>query len=249
MKILIVDDEPKNLQLLERFFVHEDIEVIKADNGVSALKKLESNNIALIITDIMMPQMDGFELCERVKLNPKYNLLPVIMVTAVKELGYRLKGLQCGADDFLSKPLDMNEMFARVRSLLHRKEITDQMDSSTNVMQTLNRIVESRDKYTSKHSLRVGQLAEDIGKLIGLSPDFLLDLKKGAELHDIGKIGVSDSLLHKRGSLTDEEYTSIKEHSTIGYEICKNLNSTKGLLSLIRHHHEKLDGSGYPDGI
>lgn len=249
MKILIVDDEPKTLKILERFLVQEDTEVIKAENGVSALKKLEDNNIDLIITDVMMPQMNGFELCTRVKSDPNNNLLPIIMITAIKELDYRLKGLKCGADDFISKPLNMNELIIRVRSLLHRKEITDQMDSATNILKTLNGIVASRDTYTSEHSLRVGRLAEDIGMLMGLTPDVLSDLKKGAELHDIGKIGVSDSLLHKSGSLTNEEYAAVKKHPVIGYEICKHLNSTKGLLTLIRHHHEKLDGSGYPDGL
>lgn len=247
--ILVVEDEQKAYLVLERILSKQGFQTISAQNGQSALDMMETSPVDLVLLDIVMPGISGFEVCRILKQNPKRQFIPIIMVTGRGRLEDKIKGIEAGADDFLNKPVNVPEMMARIRSLLRLKSLTDQLDSAEEVIFSLAETVEARDAYTGNHTGCVAKTAIAIGREMGLPEEQVNALKRGGVLHDIGKIGIPDSILNKRGPLSAEEFEVMKKRPVIGYEICKPLKTTKGLLEMILHHHEKLDGSGYPDGL
>lgn len=249
-RILVVDDEPLNLKLMEALLMPLGYGVIKAGCGREALSVLSRTDIDLILLDVMMPEMDGFEVCRHIKSREDSRLIPIIMVTALTDSEHRIKGIEAGADDFISKPPNSMELLARTRSLLRVKHLTQNMASIENVLFSLANAVEAKDSYTQGHVKRVSELAIAIGRRL-LRPEQELDsLKIGGALHDIGKIGVPREILNKTGSLTTEEWDMMKRHPVYGYNICLPLKrNLKQALDVVRHHHEKMDGSGYPDGL
>lgn len=248
-RLLIVDDSLLNLELLESLLVSEGFEVVKARDGEEALEKIEEEIPDLVLLDVMMPKLDGYEVCRRIKADPKTRFLPVVMVTSLDEVDDKVKGLEAGTDDFLSKPFNRAELIARVRSLLRLGQLVSELDCAENVIYALARTVDARDSYTKGHSDRVAMFAVNLWQEAGLPDEQLPIIRKGGLLHDIGKIGVRDAVLHKPGRLTEEEFDAMKKHTTIGEEICRPLNATREVLHIIRSHHEKMDGSGYPDGL
>lgn len=248
-KILVVDDEEKNLLIMESLLAPKGHELSFATDGAEAIKKLNENPPDLILLDVMLPDMDGFKVCKILKSNEATRLIPVILVTSLYEISDKIKGLESDADDFLSKPVNKHELMARVRSCLRIKALNDRLERSESVLFAFVQAVEAKDPYTLGHSQRVAKYAMDLGLLSGLVPNKILELKQGGLLHDIGKIGVPDAVLSKEGPLTDEEFELIKEHTIIGEKICEPLHSLGEILPLIRGHHERLDGSGYPDGL
>lgn len=247
--LLLVDDNIDNLKVMERPLKKEGYKLIVVEDGKSAIKEMEKEQIDLILLDVMMPEISGFEVCETLKKNAKFQLIPIIMITSLTQMEDRIKSIEVGADDFLNKPFNSNELIARVRSLLRIKSLTDQLDSAESIILSLAEAVEARDVSTRGHTERVGKLAEAIGKKMGASWEKKEALRKGGIMHDIGKIGIRDHILGKPGKLNEEEFSTMKQHPAIGFEICKSLKSAKGILDLILHHHEKLDGSGYPHGL
>jgi len=248
-RLLVVDDSLLNLELLETLLVGEGFEVVKARDGEEALRQVEDSDPDLVLLDVMMPRLDGYEVCRRLKGSPKTCLLPVVMVTSLDEVDDKVKGLEAGTDDFLSKPFNRAELIARVRSLLRIRELVNKLDSAENVLYALAKAVENRDPYTQGHSERVAIFALNLWREAGMPDDQLPIIRKGALLHDIGKIGIPDAVLHKPGRLTDEEFALMKKHTVKGEEICQPLNSTREVVHIIRSHHEKWNGSGYPDGL
>ncbi len=247
--ILIVDDSEQNREILMAYLEKENYRIEFACDGIEALDKVKNNPPDLILLDIMMPGMDGFEVCSTLKENRETRLIPVVMVTALNEKKDRIRGIEVGSDDFVSSPFDKEELLARLRSLLKMKQFSDQLDDAEQVIIALARAVEAKDAYTKGHVDRVAAFASSLAKEAGLPEDEQQTLYMGGILHDIGKIGVSDSILNKPGRLTDEEFDKIRQHPVIGEKICKPLNSISPLIPIIKHHHEKLDGSGYPDGL
>lgn len=247
--IMVVEDEQKTYLVLERILSNQGYRTISAQNGQEALDMMENHPVDLILLDIVMPGMSGFEVCRNLKQNPRRQFIPIILVTGRVRQEDKIKGIEAGADDFLNKPVNVPEMLARIRSLLRLKSLTDQLDSAEAVIFSLAETVEARDAYTGNHTGSVAKTAIAIGRKMGLPDKQINVLKRGGILHDIGKIGIPDNILNKRGPLTAEEFETMKKHPLIGYEICKPLKTTKGLLEVILHHHEKLDGSGYPDGL
>ncbi|MCL5023934.1 MAG: response regulator [Nitrospirae bacterium] len=247
--MLIVDDFWSNLELLEAIFTNAGLEVFSAVDAVSALSLFESHKIDIAIIDVMMPGMDGFELCKKLKFMTEKQFFPVILLTALIDRQSRITGLECGADDFISKPFDAGELIAKVRSLIKVKNLQDELEHSENVILTLAVAMEARDPYTKGHSVRVGEISMSFASFLGFAKKEQEQMKKAGLLHDIGKIGVDTNLLCKEGQLTGEELESVKRHTIIGEEICKPLVSIRGILPAIRNHHERWDGRGFPDGL
>jgi putative two-component system response regulator len=247
--ILVVDDQPLNVELLEADLGEYGYDVAVAYDGKSALKKVEAQPPDLILLDVMMPGMDGFEVCRRLKSDPETMLIPIVMVTALSEKADRIRGIEAGVDDFLTKPYDRQELQARVKSLLRVKLYTDELERAEAVISSLALSVEAKDSYTEDHCNRLSEYSVLLGRKFDLSHEQLRALKLGGALHDVGKIGIPDAILHKNGKLTDEEFAIIRQHPVIGYNICKPLRSLRLVLPIIRHHHERYDGSGYPDKL
>jgi putative two-component system response regulator len=224
-------------------------EVDTAFDGESALMAIEGQNPDVILLDVQLPGLDGFEVCRRVKQIPETRLIPVVMVTGLHARDDRIAGINAGADDFLVKPFDVGELQARVRSLLRLKRYTDELDSAEAVILSLALTVEARDPYTEGHCQRLAHYATALGRALSLADDDLAGLFRGGYLHDVGKVGIPDAVLQKPGRLTDEEFDLMKQHTVIGERLCGNLRFLRPVRSIVRHHHERLDGSGYPDGL
>lgn len=248
--ILIVDDDVRNLKLLEAILLPTNSEIIKASNGMDTLNIVNKTNVDLILLDVMMPEMDGYEVCRQLKASETTRLIPVVLVTALDDREAKIKGIEAGADDFITKPPNKMELLARTKSLIKLKRLNDNLASIEYVLFSLAKTVEAKDEYTQGHVERVSKLASALGKKMGLSEREMEALRYGGILHDIGKIGIPGNILNKPGPLNDGEWEVMKNHPVAGYNICLPLKKNLGsALEVIRHHHEKLDGSGYPDGI
>ncbi len=247
--ILIADDEEANREILAELLEYEGYRTIPAVDGVEALKLLRSHRVDLALLDVMMPGCSGFSVCQQAKSDPATRLIPVVLITGLNRSEDRIKGIEGGADDFLSKPVDRAELLARVRSLLRLKQFTDELESAETVLCSLAISIEAKDPYTVGHCDRLSIYAEAMGKRIGLTADFQIALRRGGIVHDLGKVAVPENILLKPGKLTPEERKIMEEHPVIGERICAPLKSFRNVLPIIRHHHEKLDGTGYPDGL
>ncbi|HTV60074.1 MAG TPA: HD domain-containing phosphohydrolase [Verrucomicrobiae bacterium] len=248
-KILIVDDESAARTALEMLLRREGFEVRDASSGETALVECASFRPDLILLDIMMPGLSGFEVCRRIKATPETRLTPVVLITGLSEPIDRIAGINAGADDFLSKPIDMNELLARARSLLRIKQYTDELESAEVVLESLALSIEARDPYTRGHCDRLAEMSVGLGRRLGMSPEELKALRQGGSVHDIGKVVIPDAILLKPGPLTSAEMAVIRKHPEAGERICAPLKTFRLVLPIIRHHHEKFDGSGYPDGL
>jgi putative two-component system response regulator len=203
----------------------------------------------LVLMDVMMPHLDGLEVCRAIKRNPSTRLVPVVLVTALQNSEDRIRGIEAGADDFVSKPFNAHELRARVRSLIRIKRYTDDLDTAESVILSLALTIEARDKCTDGHCHRLAAYASALGRELGLGEDDVSALARGGFLHDIGKVGIPDAILLKPDRLTRSEYDVMKQHSVIGDRLCGELRSLRRVRPIVRHHHERLDGSGYPDGL
>jgi putative two-component system response regulator len=247
--ILVADDQAANRELLEELLTTQGYKVITVPDGAAAVAELTRTQFDLVLLDVMMPHLNGFEVCLKIKSNPDTYLIPVIMITALCDKQDRLEGIKVGADDFLSRPVDRTELLARVRSLLKLKQRTDELERAESVLFSLARSIEGKDPYTHGHCERLSDYSARLGEHLGLSEDQLIALRRAGIVHDVGKIAVPDAILLKPGSLTPDEWTLIREHPVVGERICSPLKSFRFVLPIIRHHHEKFDGSGYPDGL
>jgi putative two-component system response regulator len=248
--ILIVDDDSRNLKLLEGILFSTNCELIKATNGIDALNIVNKSNVDIVLLDVMMPEMDGYEVCRHLKGSEATRLIPVVLVTALDDMEAKIKGIEAGADDFITKPPNKMELLARTKSLIKLKKLNDNLTSIEYVLFSLAKTVEAKDQYTQGHVERVSKLAIMLGKKMELSDSEMEALRYGGILHDIGKIAVPGDILNKPGPLSSEEWEVMKSHPVAGYNICLPLKKNLGYaLEVIRHHHEKLDGSGYPDGL
>jgi putative two-component system response regulator len=247
--ILVADDQAANRELLEELLTAQGCKVITVPDGAAAVEELARTQVDLVLLDVMMPHLNGFEACEKIKNSPDTYLIPVIMITALSDKQDRLEGIKVGADDFLSRPVDRTELLARVQSLLKLKQRTDELERAESVLFSLARSIEGKDPYTHGHCERLADYSARLGEHLRLSEEQLIALRRAGVVHDVGKIAIPDAILLKPGRLTPEEWTIIREHSVIGERICAPLKSFRLVLPIIRHHHEKLDGSGYPDGL
>ena len=275
--ILVVDDQLQNIELLEAYLVPQGYEIVMAANGEEALKKLSENQIDLILLDVMMPGIDGFEVTRRVRQDNIYKLIPIILLTALREREDRVKGIEAGCNDFISKPFDKMELLARVRSLLkvkayddlmnnYRKELelevanrTEELklalerikEASLDTIYRLSRASEYRDDDTGAHIKRVSRYAAAIASQMGMDENIIENILYAAPMHDLGKIGIPDYILTKPAKLDPAEWEIMKQHTVIGAKILEGSDAEFIKLGEIiaLNHHEKWDGSGYPNGL
>ena len=247
--ILVVDDQEPNRELLDELLTAQGFKVITVPDGASAFLELTRAEVDLVLMDVMMPNLSGFEICDKIKSDPETCLIPVVLITSLSEKEDRIEGIKAGADDFLTRPVDRTELLARVRSLLRLKQRTDELERAEAVLFTLARSIEGKDPYTHGHCERLSEGSTRLGAHLGLAEDEVTALRRAGVVHDIGKVAVPDAILLKPGKLTEDEWKLMREHSVVGERICAPLKSFRLVLPIIRHHHEKLDGSGYPDGL
>ncbi|WP_416305442.1 response regulator [Neptunicella sp. SCSIO 80796] len=249
-KILLVDDEPANLRVLKQI-LHDSYRLIFAKSGEEAIKLAQRDKPDLILLDVMMPGMTGFETCQKLKSAPDTAMIPVIFVTALKDTDDEAKGFEYGAVDYITKPVSPPIVKARVRTHLSLVQADELKKTRLQVIQRLGRASEYKDNETGLHVIRMSHYAKVIALAYGFSEQRADNLFHAAPMHDIGKIGIPDNIMLKPDKLTDEEFAEMKKHPLIGAEIIGECDSE--LLALAKsvalHHHEKWDGSGYPYGL
>ncbi len=248
-KILVADDEPAARSGLEVLLQRRGYEVISVEDGHAALEHCARFRPDLVLLDVVMPGLDGFTVCRRLKADPETRLTPVVLITGLSAAEDRIRGIDAGADDFLSKPVDRSELLARVGSLLRLKAYTDELEHAESVLFSLALSLERRDQYTHGHCERLSNYSALLGERLGLEPEKITALRRAGIVHDIGKVVVPDAILLKHGPVTPDEEGIMRQHPIEGERICAPLKSFHLVLPIIRHHHEKLDGSGYPDGL
>lgn len=247
--VLVVDDSEANRELIEAYLAGIRCDVMSIADGPTALSVMETVRPDVVLLDMEMPVMGGLEVCQRIKANPRLRLVPVVIITAWGRTEDRVKALEWGADDFMAKPVEKAELVARVRSCLRVSALHETLDSTEQVIFALAAAVEAKDALTEKHTRRVADSARHIGECLGLPQAALDALYRGGLVHDIGKIGVSEAILLKTGPLDLSEFEQMRAHTAIGATIVAPLRSGSSLLPIIRHHHERFDGLGYPDGL
>ncbi len=247
--VLAVDDQPQNLELLETILAPEGFRVNLAQDGIEALESVEKEAPDCIVLDIMMPNMDGFEVCARLKRHRRTHFIPIVMLTALQEVEDKVKGLEVGADDFLNKPVSGDELLLRVKSLVKIKRLRDELDTSESIIYSLIQALESKDATSAGHSQRVAVHAVRLAQRLSLPDEQVELVAKSAILHDLGKIGLPDYLLWPSASLSGEAEAHFRKHPELGEQILAPFLSFAGVRAVVRHHHERLDGSGYPDGL
>jgi putative two-component system response regulator len=248
-KILVVDDDLATREFFSEVLTAHGFNIFTARDGIAAVELFSLFQPDLVLLDVQMPGRNGFEVCQELKGRPETRLTPVVLVTGLSETEDRVQGLEAGADDFLTKPVDRSELLARVRSLISLKNYTDDLDRAESVLFALAASIEARDSGTAGHCERLSAYSVHLGEHLGLPQDQINALRRGGYVHDIGKVAVPDSILLKPGPLTPEERLVLQQHPVTGERICAPLRSFSLVLPIIRHHHEKWDGSGYPDGL
>jgi putative two-component system response regulator len=248
-RVLVVDDDPAIALVLGQLLEHEGYRIARASDGREALARAAEFRPDLVLLDLDMPHLGGYEVCRRLKQDPSTQLLPILILTGQSSSEARLRAWDLGADDFLTKPFQSVDVRARCRSLLRLKGLVDELDSAQAVVFAFARAVEAKSPYTQGHAERVNRYALALAGRLCISPAEQAVLHEGAILHDIGKIWVPDAILDKPGPLTPEEFDLIKQHPMQGVRIVEPLRSIREAIPLIRWHHERPDGRGYPDGL
>jgi putative two-component system response regulator len=247
-RILIAEDDPGNREALQSLVETLGYGVTAVPDGTAALAAIGAAPPDLVLSDVHMPGLGGFELCRRLKADPATRLIPIVLVTALGE-DFKADGIEAGADDFLGKPVNLASLTLRLRSLLRMRAFTDELESAEAVLFSLATSVEARDAPTDGHCERLAALAVALGRRLGLGNGDLRALHRGGYLHDLGKIAIPDAILLKPGPLAAQERAIMQRHPLIGEEICRPLRSLHAVRPIIRHHHERWNGSGYPDGL
>ena len=248
-RVLVVDSAEANGALVTSVLTPVGYLVERAADGLDALERVRRDPPDLILLDVMMPTLNGFDVCRRLKDDPATRLVPIVLMTARHQSEDRIQAIDAGADDFISMPCNAHELRARVQSLIRLKRYTDDLDTAEAVILSLALTIEARDSSTTGHCQRLARYASRLGRHLGLSEADVAVLSRGGFLHDVGKVGIPDAILLKPGRLTRAEYDVMKQHAAIGDRLCGDLRSLRRVRPIVRHHHERLDGSGYPDGL
>ncbi len=261
--ILIVDDEPTARQTVESILEGQGYQLEMAENGIQAIERALVILPDVILLDVMMPGMNGFEVCRRIRTEPLLAEIPIIMVTALDDRQSLLSGLEAGADDYITKPYDRYELRARLLGITRLNRYRKLLDERANIEQAHIQLLAAydatiegwslamdlRDKETEGHARRVTELTLRLGRMVDMDEEQLIHMRRGALLHDIGKLGIPDSILHKPDTLTPEEWAEMKKHPQYAYEMISPIEYLRPALDIPYCHHEKWDGSGYPRGL
>ncbi len=248
-RILVCDDDPGVRGVLSRLLAREGFQVRTVERGDQALEEIAHHAPDLLLLDVTMPGMSGFEVTRAVRHMSCGQLLPIALITGLADSASRVMGLASGADEFIDKPFEPQVLVARVHALLRVKHLTDQLESTENVIFTLARTVEARDSCTDAHLWRLAEYSRTMALAMGCSPEEARYAWYGGVLHDIGKIGIDESVLKKPGALTPKEFTEVKRHPDIGADIISAMRFAPIVGPIVRSHHERWDGRGYPRGI
>jgi len=261
--VLIVDDEYIGRETLQSVLEGEGYELEMAENGLQAIEKAKKLLPDVILLDVMMPGMTGFEVCQRIRNDPQIAEIPIIILTALDDRESLLNALKAGADDFISKPFDRYELRARLMGITrlnrYQKLIQERAklrEANTQLLSAYEATIEGwshaldlRDRETEGHSRRVTQLTVKLAQALDMSDDEIMHIRRGSLLHDMGKIGIPDSILHKPDQLTDEEWTIMRKHPQLAYDMLYPIEYLRRALEIPLNHHEKWDGTGYPRGL
>jgi putative two-component system response regulator len=247
--ILMVDDIDLNRRLLKAMLKTANYRILEAKRPSVAVEILNHEKVDLVVVDLVMPEMSGPDFCRLVKADRRTQLIPILMTTSVQGAENEVAGIESGADEFLIKPLQPSIVRTRIRAMLRNKALIDSLEEAETILFALAQSVEHRDRYTGLHCERLATYSIALGQALGLPRQDQLALYRGGYLHDIGKISIPDVILFKRGLLTDDEWQTMRLHTVRGEEICRPMKTLTPVLPIIRSHHERWDGSGYPDGL
>ena len=247
--VLVVEDDAANRSLLIAQLERAGFDAVATADGTEGLAAVTEVRPDVVLLDVGLPGLDGHEVCRRLRLDPRTIALPVILVTGQSSVEDIVRGLDAGADDFLAKPYDEAVLLARLRSATRLGRVMAEMQDAHGVVAALANAVEAKDATTERHCQRLAGLAYDLAVAAELDPAAVKGVTFGALLHDIGKIGVADVILRKPGTLSDDEWLEMRRHPLIGEEICRPLASSSLFTPIVRHHHERWDGGGYPDRL
>ncbi len=248
-KILVIEETIFSRLAIIDLLSTEGYEVYESDGNCQILKQVLKIDPDLILLGLMSSQVLSFDLCKQLKENPQTCLIPIIFTSVSDENTLRLKCFEAGGDDFLTKPLDRMLLKTRVKSLIKQKKLNENLDQTEQVLFSIARAIESRYYTSEKNSCKLGDLAQEFGLFLNLTTSEIHDLICAAYLHDIGTILIPDAVIFKQEKLTESEQEMLKQHVLFGEKICQPLKNKQGVISIIRHHHERRDGSGYPDGL
>ena len=247
--ILVVDDDEATRQLLASILGRDGYRLVQAKDGEEALVAAYAHHPDLVVTDIQMPRVSGIELTRRLRADDSMATLPIILVSGLHETTDKVAGLEAGATDFVTKPFDRAELWARVRAALRTRAAFRRLESVQSILAALANAVEAKDPNTQHHCSRMAALALALGRSAGLGMDVLEAVGYGAVLHDVGKIGVPEHVLLKPGPLDEEDWAHMRKHPGIGATIVEPLQLGQLVAPIVRSHHERWDGKGYPDGL
>lgn len=248
-RVLIVDDDEVVRETIRDSVEHLGYATRQAGSAEEALELLAHQLPDLILLDVRMPGITGIELCRQLKADQGTRLIPVVLLTAQGELDTRVAGLEAGADDYFTKPVHLRELGARLRALLRLKRVVEELEQAENMITSMALVIEARDTYTAGHCVRLATLAVELGERVGVSEEELGALRLGGFLHDLGKIAVPDTVLLKPGALDADEWKLMREHPDAGDRLARPMRTLSLVRPIIRHHHERLDGQGYPDQL
>ncbi len=247
--ILVLEADENNRRLLKATLKSEPYRVVEVTNPDEAFHRMARETVDLVILDLMLPDQGGLEFCRAMKANRMTRLIPVLILTSQEGAGNEIAGIESGADEFLVQPLQPTIVRARIRAMLRHKSAIDSLEEAESILFALAQAIEQRDKCTGGHCERLAITSMSLGVALGLSRSQLLALHRGGFLHDIGKISIPDAILFKAGPLNEEEWAVMRTHTVRGQEICQRIRTLAPVLPIIRNHHERWDGSGYPDGL
>lgn len=275
-KVAVVDDEYNNRLLFRLSMTNGPYELVEFDNGVSFIEAIERGlDVDMVLLDVMMPKMDGFQVCRRVRSFPETQYLPIILVTGLDDTEYRLRGLESGADDYLTKPFHPLELKARMTSLLRVRVLTEELQHknmllsddkllleklvaerteelesfSLGLVAALEKANEMNDTDTGLHLIRVSKYSEILAHSMSLPQPLINRISRFASLHDVGKVGISDLVLKKPGTLNTLEFEEMKQHTVFGHELLRLAKVDVVAQNIALCHHERFDGTGYPQGL
>ena len=249
MRILVVDDDEQLRAYLRRLLTRSEYRVEEAATASEAIALVRANPPDLVLLDLQLPDRSGLEVLEAIRESPATRLLPVVMLTGAASPAEKIRAQSEGVTDFLSKPFSPEELLPRVRALVMLKQFADEHEHAEHVILTLAKTIDARDPYTAGHSGRVAEYADRVAARMGLDNASRIDMRRGALFHDLGKIVIPDAILRKPGALTAEERAIVEEHPSVGHELLLPMRTMRKTLPVVYSHHERLDGSGYPEGL
>ena len=248
-KILVIDDRPLSRVMAVDLLSANGYDVIEHDGISDIFTTIITASPDLILMDLKMPNYNGFDICQELKQNPDTRSIPIILMSVADDNKSRIKSQEVMADAFMSKPLESMILLPEVELLIQRKRLSEWLEQMQKVLFLISQALEKRYLPEGKSGIRFDKLAQGFGEYLNLSPVEISDLILASHLHDIGTVAIPDAVMMKQGKLNEEERELIKNHVLIGEEICKPMQNRRGIAQIIRHHHERWDGSGYPDGL